>query len=361
MATDTVLTKRIMLEAFHQMATPTGFLTSFFRTPPQNITSKKKVIIDIKRNLEQYAVDVIRGTGGHLNNNKRFSTKEYEPPMYDEYSAFTEDELLERIPGQTEYSEMSNAAQMAAVMAMDQVELRNLILRAIEKQASDVLFTGTVVLINNDTIDFKQKATHQIAAPVAWSTATADALADIEGAAILNRQDGKANSSICIFGKTAWNEFLKLNDTVAKFNLRRANLADVKPPRLNDQGAAFHGLFTAGSYEFQAWTYPQFKQIPEGLPNAGDIVPYVPDDKVLVIPTPSEIRLDLVYAGVPAIVDRVDPRLRILGFDRAVTRIRADFHPYAHIDDKAVAMEIGVRSAPLCIPTQIDGYAVLTT
>ena len=35
----------------------------------------------------------------------------------------------------------------------DPNELRDIILRAIEKQAADILFSGTCVLLNNDTID----------------------------------------------------------------------------------------------------------------------------------------------------------------------------------------------------------------
>lgn len=364
MATDTVLLKRTMLEAFKQKKSPTMFLSSFFRTPPRNITDKKKVVIDIKRNDEHIAVDVIRGTGGNLNNNKRFTTKEYEPPVYDEYTTLTDQELFDRMPGMTEYDEMSNAAQVLALVTDDQIEQQEKILRAIEKQAADVLFSGIVTLINNDTIDFKQKASHQIDASVAWNVpATANPIGDFINALDVNRKDGKVESKIAIFGADAWEDFLSVNKMEDRFNLRRVNKADIIPSSINDMGATFHGVFSVGSYELQAWTYPQFYLVPEGygLPNEGTLVPYVPTDLVLVLPTPDQIRLDLVYAGIANITDRVDPRLRALGLTRIPTRARADFAPYVYTDVPSVSLKAGVRSAPLCIPTQIDGYSVIDT
>ena len=132
MATDTVLIKRTMLEAFKQKAKPTLFLSSWFQTPPKNITNKKKVVIDVKRNEEMIAVDVIRSTGGNLNNSKRFTTKEYEPPMYDEYAVTTADELLDRLPGMTEYATVSeefNALAMAEIqMGFQRVNIPILII-----------------------------------------------------------------------------------------------------------------------------------------------------------------------------------------------------------------------------------------
>lgn len=363
MATETVLTKRVMLDAFRQKANPTLFLSSWFRTPPQNITNKKKVVIDVKRNEEMIAVDVIRSTGGNFNNNKRFTTKEYEPPMYNEYASVMPEELLDRLPGMTEYSEIMNAAQLLAIITDDQVELKDKILRAIEWQAANVLFTGTNILINNDTIDFKQKGTHSFNAATSWATAgSADPIADLATALELNRKDGKVNSNIVVFGKQAWNDFLNIDSAKEKFNFRRVNLIDIGPPVFNELGATFHGMITVGSYEVQAWTYPQYYLVPSGfsLPNQGTLQPYVPTDLVLVIPSPELIRMDLVFAGIPDLTNRVDPVFASMFNVTSIPTLRAiDFHPYAFTDDKKLTMEYGVRSAPLCIPTQIDGYSVI--
>lgn len=355
------LVKNTMLEAFKQKASPTMFLSGFFRTPPRNITRSKKVTIDIKRNDELIAIDVIRGTGGNLNLNKRFTTKEYIPPVYDEYSTINEEELLDRLPGMTEYESPEYMAAVLAKITDDQVENLDKILRSIEKQASDVLFTGTVVLINNDTIDYKQKTTHAFNAATVWSDVdNAKPLDDIQTAAGLNRADGKITSDVLVMGETALQEFLATAQVKDQGAFRIVERLSIKPPVMNDEGAAFHGIVSAGAYKFQLWSYPQLYRVPvgSGLPNEGDLVPYVPADKVLV--TGSNIRLDLVYAGIPSVVNRVAPEMAAMGITGMPVNAMGDFHPYGYTDNDRLNLKAGVRSAPLCIPTQIDGYSIIT-
>jgi len=355
------LANRTMLEAFKQKKAPTMFLSGFFKTPPRNIVRSREVVIDVKRNKESIAVDVIRGTGGRFNLNKRFTTKKYEPPVYDEYSSIYEEEGNDRLPGQTEYDTMDYVAKFIAKATDDQVEHQEKILRAIEKQAADVLFTGTVPLINNDTIDYQQKATHNFQVGTSWSDEGAPALGDLSDATELNREDGKLDSDIAIFGKTALKNFLNNTEVLEKGDLRRINRMDIIPPVMNTSGATFHGQVTAGSYNLQIWSYPQVYEVPIGfsLPNEGELVPYVPENLVCVIG--SNIRMDLVFAGIPNIVRRVDPRLEAFGIPGVPINIPIDFNPYMLLDERAISLEAGVRSAPLCIPTQIDGYCVIDT
>ncbi|MCK4959716.1 MAG: major capsid protein [Planctomycetes bacterium] len=355
------LEKRTMLEAFKQKKAPTMFLSGFFRTPPRNITRGKTVVIDVKRNDESIAVDIVRGTNGRMNENKRFSTKEYEPPVYDEWSPFAEDELMSRAPGQTEYADPEWTAEFIARVTDDQAINQEKILRSIEKQAADAFFTGTVILINNDTVDFKQKATHNFTTAVDWDAAGGLPLDDIGAAIVLNRKDGKVESDITLMGDQAFLDFLS-NAQVEKFaNFRRVDRVDIRPPVMNTEGAAFHGTFSVGSHTMQLWTYPQYYLVPVGfgLANEGTLVPYVPTDKVLVLS--STARYDLVYAGIPQLVNRVDPQLTSLGITSVPSMVATDFNPYAVVDDTAVSIKTGVRSAPLCIPTQIDSYTVIDT
>jgi hypothetical protein len=366
MATDTTVEKRTMLAAFKQKKKPTNFLSGWFRTTDRDIFRSRKAVIDIKRNNEAIAIDVVRGTGGRLNNNKRFTTKEYTPPIYDEYTAYFEEELNERMPGQTEYTDMQYMAQFLAILTDDQVELQEQIVRSIEVQAAQALFSGAVTLINNDSLDFKQKATHNFAAAGNWNVAGSIPTNDFITAATLNRKDGKTDSKIAIFGEQAWEDFLARNQATGtgdgnRFDLINAKLADIKQPVPNTNGAVFHGTFTAGSYQFQAWTYPQFYLVPTGfgLANEGTLVPYVPTDLVAVLPMADQIDLRLIHAGIPALVNRVDNQLSGLGISQIPMNIRADFHPYAVVDDEKTCVKAGVRSAPLVVPTQIDGWSII--
>jgi len=361
MATDLTLEKRTMLAAFKQKKAPTMFLASWFKTTSRDMFRSRKCVIDVKRNEENISIDVVRGTGGRLNNNKRFTTKEYTPPLYDEYTSYFEEELNERLPGNIEYSNPEYMAQLLAIMTDDQVELQEKILRSIELQASQALFTGAVTLLNNDSLDFKQKASHNFAAATVWSNTSAVPTDDFITAATLNRKDGKTDSRVAIFGESAWENFIKRNGANNRFDLINMDLGKIQPPVMNMDGAVFHGVFTAGSYQFQAWTYPQFYLVPTGwgLANEGTLVPYVPTDKVLVLPMANAIDLRLVYAGIPQLVERVDPMLQGLGITRVPENVRGDFMPYGLVDDEATCIKAGVRSAPLCIPTQIDGWSVI--
>ncbi len=367
MATDTVLEKRVMLEVFRQAQAPTMFLSSWFRTSPRWMFQARKCVIDVVRNLEKYAIDVVRGAGGRLNKNKKFTTKEYTPPPYDEYSSVTWEELNERLPGQTEYTG-DYANHVRLLISEDQVQLQQKIMRAIEVQAKQIFFDdGVVTLVNNDSLDYKQKGTHAFNAATKWSDSSATPWTDLENACELNRKDGKIQTGefIAVMGKTAWANYLVRSES--RNDVRNVRLADIDLPVPNTGGASFHGVVAAGSYRIQIWTYPQFYDVPSlaeigvTLTGAGTTLPFVPVDHVLVIPAANEIDLRLVFAGIPELTPNVSAELRGMGFDRMPTSAAGDFHPYGFIDDKLRTMEIGVRSAPLCVPTQIDGFCVIDT
>ena len=345
--------------AFEQMATPTGFYMGMYQTPESNIVRNKKILFDIKRNGEQYAVDVIRGAGGRGNINKRFTTKEYEPPFYNEFSWVSQDERLLRALGRTEYDENSMTDVLAAIVR-GQLLHDEKIQRSEEKQCVDALFLGKITLVNHDTIDFKQKATHKISPSVDWSHADGDPDADLQGACDLNRKDGKSTSNIVEFSPEAFKLYQNNVTIKEKTNFRRTDRIDLRPPRPNADGANFHGWITVGDYELEVWTYPQFYTVPEGygLPNEGTQQPYIPANKLRVGNKNS--RFDLVYAGIPKLTPMNDPRLSAIGIDQAPLSMRGRRHLYGIVDPASENVKYGVKSAPLAIPTDMDSSCVLT-
>ncbi len=350
--------RKAMVEAFKQKAKPTMFLSSKFQSPDRNKTDTTKIVIDVSREDEEYAIDVLRSTGGRGNIAKRFTTKEYVPPTYDEFSSFNENERLNRIIGRTEYDSESIADVVAAITD-DQVRLQNKINRAIEKQASDIMFTGTVPLHNHDTIDFKLKSTHIISPTVDWSNSAGVPVDDMADGARLNRKDSKNTTDHAIFGTTAL-KLLFNNDQYKEIaNFRRADRINVRPPVTNAEGATFHGDISIEDWVIDIWTYPQFYKVPEGfgLPNEGQLVPYVPEDKVFL--GSYNARFDLYFAGIAKLV-QADSRLSGLGFAQIPQIMRGDFHPYANLDIEAVNVRYGIKSAPLCVPTDVDSYCIFT-
>ena len=358
--------KSVMLKMFEQKAKTTSFLSSLATNIRK--TRAVEIEIDIKRGKEFYAVDIIPGAGSRANKKKRYTTKTYEAPLYDESATITAQELEKRLPGRTKYdaADEDYAAEVTAILSDEQIELQEKEIRAIELQARDAFFSGKIVLHNGDEIDFKKKATHDVAVAVKWDNASGVPLTDLEAACELCRKDG-------LIGTTSFNlivandvvEALKGNaQFVEKANLRHVqNVSMGMPGAVNTNGAVPHGQFSAGSYIINLWAYPQFYDVPVGfgLADEGTKQPYIPSASALLMPADGGLRIDLVYGGVPTVAPQVNPRLEAMGLTSVPMTIEADFHPYAHLDQRAACIEVGVRSRPLFIPHQIDGFVTLNT
>lgn len=347
-------TRRALADVFKKKAKPTMFLSSMFQSPESNKKDTVEIVVDIKRNGERIAIDVVRGTGGRNNVNKRFTTKTYTPPTYNEAGNYNENERLQRALGKTEYDENTMADVIAAITD-DQVDLQDTILRAIEKQAADAFFTGTVVLINSDTLDFKQKGTHKITPSPVWSDANGLPLDDLQGGGTLNRKDGQTTTKDFIMGENCW-KLLKNNAQFQKFaDFRRVDQINVRPPVMNSDGANFHGTLTIGEYVINLWTYPQFYFVPMGfgLANEGTLVPYIPTNKGWLGTIGA--RFDLYFAGIAKLVP-ADPRLVAFGIQQIPQTMKGDFHTYGYTDIPGKNVIYGVESAPLIVPTDLDTY-----
>jgi hypothetical protein len=369
MAIDLLLKK--MLEKFEQKRAPSLFLSSMFETGPNDVFKTQTGVIDVIRAKEKIAIDISPSTTGPYNKLNIFTTKEYKPPPYEEKAKFQARELFDRMPGQHPFDlSADNMARLIAKVTDDQAELQAKIERAIEKQASDALFTGTVALVNGDTVDYKAKATHFYDATAAWSTASITSIeADLVTGIELNRQDGKVDTDILVFSKESWLNFLKNTEMQKRFDWLRTNIVDIVPPSPNTQGASFHGTISIGSYTLQCWTYPQFYEVPTdaemGLPsgtltNAGTTQPYVPANKVLLLS--SQTKLKKMFAGIEVADNRVPASLKnAFGLSSVPNVVAAEFYPWMKDDFWSKSLITGVSSNPLCVPVQIDGYSVLDT
>lgn len=365
---------KTMVEAFKQKSRPTNFLSGLFKQSLAWQTRTRTIEMDVVRDNEKIAIDVTPYTNGHLNVQKRFTSAEYNPPTFNEYNSYDSEELEKRIAGQNPYEGAGNNG-MAALIAMitdDQVRQQALILRAMEKMASDVLFSGKITLVNDAQIDYKQKSALQIDATAAWGGGSEVIPADLEGLATAIRKYGKATMEDLIFGETAWKNFILSTSMKERFNYRRVDLNEIKAPVRNTEGAAFHGIIAIGAYTLRCWTYPQYYGVPSdaeiGVPsgtiaNAGTSGnPYVPLTKVLGVGR--DIDLRWLYGGISTLIDKVDPRMKSLfGLTRLPGRVAADFLPYAQVSDSRSKPQIivGVESRPMPVPTQIDGFGWLET
>src|SRR5690606_34276477 len=125
---------------------------------PRETTGTLYVDVEVERDNDLIAVDVMRFTEGRKNKFTRSTEHTYVPPFFKEDYDFARDEIY-----MTSVA-LGVTGATAANQAIAQNALKNIrknrkkIERAIRKQQADVLQTGIVSMKNGDNIDFRRKA-----------------------------------------------------------------------------------------------------------------------------------------------------------------------------------------------------------
>ena len=328
---------------------PTEFLRSFFETRE---VSSKEVSIEVQRNSENIAVDVLRGTEGNRNTMDRFSEKVFIPPYYREYLDATQlyfyDQLFGR--GDVEMDEMTLQDWIAEIMER-MMMLQAKIERSIEKQCSEVLQTGIVLLNNGTNIDFRRKATSLVDLTTGsyWDQTAVDPIPSIEAGCTFLRQQGKMMGGVVnmILGEKAYSSLLANSEFQNRIDFRRVPIVDLSMPQRQAEavGSAFHGEFSAGAYIVRVWTYPQFY---EATANAGATTPYINTRNMILLPM--EPRFRLAYAAVPKLIRDT----RNAEFPEFIMQQRGAFTIGNYIDERTETHVFDIKSAPLAIPVAVD-------
>lgn len=349
------------LGVFKQMRRPVGFLQRFFTVKPGGFFQGDKVAIDIQRFGEDVAIVVKQGTGPRLNDADVYTTKEFTPPAYGEAVPFNVNDLLKRMAGVDPYTAAYTgyAADLISYMANAFMLIDDKITRAVELQASQILQTGILDLVDDTgatlySLDFQPKATHFPTSGTTWGQAGADPLGDLNALAKVVRADGKTRPDILIFGDTAFSEFIQDEAVKAALDNRRIDIGEVAPMMM-DSGATFQGIVWVGNYQFQMWTYPETYTDPQ----TGLATEYIDDGNVVMMS--STARFDRVSAEVPLPIGP-DPRVENLLPGRLSSReMGMDVTPNVYVTPNGKQLTGELESRPLLIPVQIDGFGCLTT
>lgn len=358
--------RKSLLRLFRQIPNilKMGFLTSFFTTLPEDITSSDFVSIDIVRSDEDIA-PVLRdiSTGAVVIAEDIYTNKTIKPPAYALEMPLNVYDLMKRQPGEDEYESTENwLGQMARKVQDTWRKMTQMLKYSIEVQASQILQTGTLTLLDEDgvaayTLDYKPKATHFADVGVSWSTtATATPLDDIDTLADVIRDDGLSDIANLIFGKTAWSNFIKNTDVRALMDNRNINIGEVAP-QMRSMGAKFQGRISYNNYEYDMWTYSGRYKATFG---AASKTPYVAADKVIFLPDMEELDFRKVYGGVPMIINSLPPFDQFLP-GRVPVPGAIDFKPRVYADEKNETIISEIKSRPLLIPVSIDKYGCLDT
>lgn len=355
-------TKR-MLRVYEQQSSPIMFLSGLFQTPMENFHASEEVEIDIVRGEEEVSI-VIQdlSTGYRFNSTDIYTNKSFKPPIHKEAIAINAFDLIKRTPGNDPFADVDFRANaiMRLMTGMRKVEQK--IRRAIELQASQVLQTGTVTLIDSGgtalyTIDYQPKATHFPTAGTAWNAAGGDPLGDIDALAEIIRNDGLMNPDQLIMGSGAFEAAIKNSDFVARFDARRIDLGTIAPMEMRGNGGTYRGTVEIGNYRYDIWTYGgRYKH-----PSTGTVTQFVGPEYCIV--RASGGRLDGTYGAIPNIgtalgqqplnlLPEMPGRLPMPGAGM-------DMFVNVWLTNDGEQLFGGVGARPLLIPTAIDTYGCI--
>lgn len=333
------------IDVFISQLPATSFLRSFF---PSEQAFVRYLSIQVERNYENVAVDVMRGTEGNRNNFSKSTEKVLDPPLYEEYFDMTEIDLYDRLFGSTSITD-GVYTQLVQTVARRLNQIREKIERAIEIQCAQVLQVGTTTLVNQTSINWQRKAASLVAnaAGNTWATNTINPFDTLAAGATFLRTVGKSGDTTfnAILGSQALSDLYGNTLFKERVTQNLNNSIDViNAPQRNATGAAYHGQLTAGSWRINLWSYPQFYDV------AGTSTPYIDPKKVVMIPTTPRFKLG--FAAVPQL---------LIGFnggtnsDINMAPIAAQPFVVDHYPDVMnTAHKMRIKSAALAIPVAID-------
>lgn len=352
-------TKR-MLAPFIEQAPSPMFLSSFFKSTPQDYHNSETVEIDVQRDGEDLAIVVTGGPGNGQNENEDtvFSSKELAPPEFDEVFTINAHKLLKRNAGDNPFDDVDYQASAMLRAFAGFSKLQGKIRRSVEQMSSQVFQTGKLSLLNKAglvayDLDFQPKSALFAAAAVVWAAdgSTGNPLKDIGDRATLIRTYGRRNPDTLIFGDTAWTRFLKNADVRESFERDKLGLGALVRTDLPED-ATLQGIVSIGSYQFKCYTYNGRYNHPQ----TGTSTPYVGDENVLILS--SKARLTLSFGRIPILFPdkRVLDMLpgRIMDSSRGID---LTVHSWLEAGGKQLKVSAGTR--PLAIPVEIDSFGCI--
>lgn len=349
-----------LLRRFDQRIPAPRFLSSFFRTPPENIHTSEEIALDIIRDDEEIAIAIQDlSVGGRLNENTLYTSKRIKPPIFDEEGVISSMSLISRRPGASPFEDPQYALNAFDESTRLGEKLANKIRRSIELMAAQVLQTGKLELRdqNNNTIyaiDFKARPSHMPTVAVDWGAASDDIVGDVTQLIDEVRANGGEEPTDLIFGSEAYKHFRADDDVLNILDNRRIEGSELRSRR-DGRGATYCGTFDFNGTVLRLWKYTaKYKDPATGMKKS-----YVDPNKVILLSETG--RLDLSFGAIPIMTP---PEQRAMPFmPPQFTNGERGYHfstnSWVAPNGKAVYFSIGTR--PCTIPTAIDTFGCLTT
>lgn len=345
-----LVTKKIVGKFEEMIPVRTGFAGWF----PEETTPTFEVDVEVQRDNDLIAVDVVRFTEGNKNKISKVSEHKYVPPYFKEDYDFQRDQVYMNTIALGVGMENAQVNAVITRNAFKAVEKnRDKVVRAIRKQQADVLQTGIVSLVNGDNIDYRRKATSIVnvsdGAGEYWSTAaSATPITDIrKGMDFLRNVGNSGGSSVNVVMRSAAFEAFLASAQVKEQGsnvIQQIQRINIGMPQFEGvSGFAHQGMIAAGDFTVNLWTYNEKYTDANGATQyylAEDLVVMLPDDfqgKTIFggLPTLNSTTVGGVSVDVPGIVE-------------------ANYLIRSYSDKKTLSSTIELTSAPLVVPFTID-------
>lgn len=346
------LIKKAVEIGFDKRRKPSMLLANLFKA-----TKLKTTKVEIQGRVvdEIYSVDVKLGTGGRRMTLSEHDTQEFTVPEYNDLAVISEEDMFKAQLGETEYTQ--KAANVANLINERQEVISDMQRRAEEKQASDALFFGQIVLAGGTKISFKKKATHDIQPTNKWNAAAGDPIKDIQDACKLCIDDGRlaATEFNLWLEDSALTALLANTKFQANADINKGiKRTDINMPIEQTPGGLFHGRITVGSNIVNIWSYNEKYTIPKGygFENEGTKVGYIPTGRALLVPANPNFKR---YYG--AINNVNAPSGSLGGAKLQLVETEQLAYAYDELVDGSAVTKAGVKSRPLCVPVDVDSFA----
>jgi hypothetical protein len=363
-----------MLAPYVEMSDIPFHLSQLFKVPMNGIHNKAKVKVDIRRSTNDVAFPMKdAGLGWHMNKRKDFSSNEVEPAIYKEGFAIAADDLMAgRAFGQNPYEDKALMARAQEEIGTVTANLREKIKRGLELQASQILTTGALTLVDDTNASvfsesFGARTAHYPNASVSWATTgSAVPLTDLANLATLIFTNGRKMpkrvhmNSVTFAQMKATDSFkaaMSKDYRIDNGEIFRLN-SEAKPAypisETMDGGGIFRGqLELGGSFLLDLYVYDGDYT----HPYSGSATKYIPDYKVII---EADGRLDATFGTIQSF--GTDGRASNLIRGRMTNRsLLSDITIIAWFTPDGTVFQCGVGTRALLVPTAIDTFGCLTT
>lgn len=345
-----------VIAQYNDMQRPVFGFAGFF---PKVVANSLYVSVEVERNRELMAVDILRCTDARLNKFDTLTEKMYQPPYYKEGFAINQCDAYSEVFTSKSVNLRSESGQRLFNNNVKKLDaLRMKIERAVELQRAQALQTGIVELKSGDNIDYKRlpESMKVLAGTAKWDApTTADPFNDIKVAGQFLREKGKSvgNFLNVIMGETAHSNFMQNDKVLAQADSRRIDLIKIDNPVMdNKTGIVYHGVVSMGDFQARIYTY---NNTYEALENGVYVTKqYLDTNNVIVLP--NDFQGKTAFGALPVIFEG-----GANGGGQFVANMATDFYVRDYVDQVKMNWMHEISSAPLVVPVSVDRIYTIKT